>query len=250
MRYELPDRYHEYTSLQERLWRELPPLQAGQRILDIGAGRLPTIPVANRPSDLHYVGLDVSGEELRAATPGAYDEILVSDIGVHRERVAGNFDLAVSLNTLEHVTDLETAVNVIGGYLRPEGHLVALFAGKHALHAILNRMLPEVVGRALINRPAETKFPAVYDHCTYRGLRRLLADWHDVAITPLFLGANYLRRAPLLQSLFVSYENWAARADRADLASHYIVSARTAVVTSGTVPRSPIAQASASRADR
>jgi hypothetical protein len=47
MRYELPDRY-----------------------LDIGAGRLRTIPVASRPSDVHYVGLDVCGEELRAATPG------------------------------------------------------------------------------------------------------------------------------------------------------------------------------------
>jgi SAM-dependent methyltransferase len=250
MRYELPDRYHQYASLQERLWRELPPLYAGQRILDIGAGRLPTIPVANRPSDVHYVGLDVSGEELRAATPGAYDEILVSDIGVHPERIAGNFDLAVSLNTLEHVTDLEAAVNVIGGYLRPEGRLIALFAGRLALHAILNRMLPEVVGRTLINRAAETKFPAVYDHCTYSGLRPLLAEWRDVAITPLFLGANYLRRAPRLQSLFVSYEDWAARADKVDLASHYVVSARTAAATSGTMPRAPTTQASASRADR
>ncbi len=108
MRYELPDRYHEYTSLQERLWRELPPLHAGQRILDVGAGRLPTIPcTANRPANVHYVGLDVSGEALRAATSGAYDEILVSDIGVRRERVPGTYDLAISLNTLEHVTDLE-----------------------------------------------------------------------------------------------------------------------------------------------
>jgi SAM-dependent methyltransferase len=250
VRYDLPDRYREYTSLQERLWHELPPLRAGQRILDIGAGRLPTIPVANRPSDVHYVGLDVSGEELRAATPEAYDEILVSDIGIRREPVAGNFDVAVSLNTLEHVTDLETVVNVIGDYLRPEGHLVALFAGRLALHAILNRMLPEVVGRALINRPAETKFPAVYDHCTYAGLRPVLSDWRDVAITPLFLGANYLRRAPLLQSLFVSYENWAARSKKVDLASHYIVSARTAVATSGSMPRSPTTQALASRAHR
>jgi hypothetical protein len=141
-------------------------------------------------------------------------------------------------------------VNVIGGYLRPKGHLVALFAGKLALHAMLNRMLPEVVGRVLIDRPAETKFPAVYDHCTYRRLRPLLADWRDVAITPLFLGANYLRRAPLLQSLFVSYENWAARADKVDLASHYVLSARTAVATSRTVPRSPMTRASASRANR
>ena len=70
----------------------------------------------------------------RAATrdTGAYDEILVSDVGVHPERVAGNFGLAVSLNTLEHVTDLETAVKVIGGYLHPGGRLVALFADKLA----------------------------------------------------------------------------------------------------------------------
>src|SRR5204863_2774556 len=133
------------TSLQERFRRELPPLHGGQRILDIGAGRLPTIPISDRPSDVYYVGLDVSGEELQAATPGAYDEIVVTDIGVHHERVVGDFDLAVSLNTFEHVADLETAVNVIGSYLRPDGHLMSLFSGKLALHGIINRMLPEVV---------------------------------------------------------------------------------------------------------
>ncbi len=108
---------------------------------------------------------------------------------------------------------------------------MALFAGSSRCTRCLTECSPKSIGPALINRPAETKFPAAYDHCTYRGLRPLLANWRDVAITPLFLGANYLRSAPLLQALFVSYENWATDADKVDLASHYIVSARTAVGT-------------------
>lgn len=45
-------------------------------------------------------------------------------------------------------------------------------------------------------------------------------------ITPRFLGARYLRFARPLQRAYLVYEDWAARHDRGDLATHYLVVAR------------------------
>src|SRR3954467_6055682 len=76
---DLPLRYQrklEY-SFHERIDAAMEP---GMRILDVGSGRLPCRTPEFRPSDCHYVGLDISAAELAAAESGSYDECVVADI--------------------------------------------------------------------------------------------------------------------------------------------------------------------------
>ena len=54
---------------------------------------------------------------------------------------------------------------------------------------------------------------------------RLLAPWSRWEIVPRYYGAMYLSFAPMLEGLYVIYENWAERGGHRNLATHYLVSA-------------------------
>lgn len=223
----LPPRYGESHSLLERLQaRVVPVLDAKQTILDIGAGRLPTIPRADRPTGVCYVGLDVVAEELSAAPGDAYDEVHVGDIARFDDGLTDRFDVATGCHVLEHVRSVPAALENLHRYLRPGGRLMMLFACTFSAHAAANRMLPEALGVRLLDRPPDSKFPAVYDHCWPSALRGAMTEWSDLEIVPLFLGAHYFARWPLLQHLFLRYENWAQRSYREQLASHLLLLAR------------------------
>ena len=60
--------------------RAIGHLYPGISVLDVGSGRKPTVPLDQRPAECHYVGLDISAEELQAAPPVDYSETWVSDI--------------------------------------------------------------------------------------------------------------------------------------------------------------------------
>src|SRR3954447_11430251 len=70
-------------------------LRPGVTVLDIGAGRQPTIVPERRPSGVHYVGLDISGHELAQAEPGSYDETIVADAQEMAPSLFDRFDLIV-----------------------------------------------------------------------------------------------------------------------------------------------------------
>lgn len=55
-------------------------LTIADTVLDVGAGRKPTIASNRRPTRLQYVGLDESRSELESAGAGAYDSIVVADL--------------------------------------------------------------------------------------------------------------------------------------------------------------------------
>src|SRR3954451_478202 len=75
---DLPPRYGQsYRARFDHL--ALGRLAAGTRTLDLGSGRDPVFPVDRRPSDLTYVGLDISERELSLAPAGSYDEAVVAD---------------------------------------------------------------------------------------------------------------------------------------------------------------------------
>ena len=223
----LPPRYSESHSLLERLQASVVPVLApGQTILDVGAGRLPTIDFAQRPPNSHYVGLDIVAEELSAAPEGAYDETYVGDIVQFDTRLAARFDVATGCHVLEHVRSVPKALENIRQYLDPGGHLVMLFACTFSVHAIANRMLPEGLGARLLDRASDSKFRAVYDHCWPAALHHSMTEWSEVTTVPLFLGAHYFARWPLPQQAFLRYENWAQRRHRAQLASHLLLLAR------------------------
>jgi SAM-dependent methyltransferase len=204
-------------------------LRPGAAILDIGAGRRPTIQPDQRPAGSHYVGLDVSGHELEMSDEGSYDETIVTDAQVPVLALIDRFDLIVAWQVLEHFSDVRQAVNAFHGYLKEGGWFVACLSGRHAAFAVANRALPARFGRGLVTRlmrrPTDTVFPAYYDHCDEHGLRTAFAGWDEVHIVPLWHGADYFARLPHLRSLYLRYEDWVIARGFTNLATHYVVAA-------------------------
>jgi hypothetical protein len=96
----------------------------------------------------------------------------------------------------------------------------------------VNRALPDGVARHLVSRTMHRNaeqtpvFPARYDQCYTRALRRAFAVFDGVDITPLYRGAGYFGFSPRLVRLYLAYENVIARLNASNLASHYLVVAR------------------------
>jgi SAM-dependent methyltransferase len=206
-----------------------PFLVPNVQVLDIGAGREPTIRTDDRPAGCRYVGLDISETELRFASDDAYDEIVVGDVARRNSSLSERFDLAVSWDVLEHVKPLDFAVANVHSYLRPGGVFVAQFAGKFSVFALLNQLVPRRVGLRLLHQLLgrdEVPFPAYYHSCYASALERMLINWSDFRIIPRFRGADYFAFSRRAQHLYVRYEDWALRSGRANLATHYLLTAQ------------------------
>lgn len=205
-------------------------LQPGICILDVGGGAAPTIAPEKRPAGATYVGLDVSRGELEQAPAGSYDEIYEADAagGLPLE-LHGRFDLILSWQVFEHVSSLERAADNCRQLLGDNGALVAQFSGTFTLFGLLNRLVPHRLAVELLyrlnDRPRESIFPAYYDRCWYTAIQKALQDWQRLEIQPLYHGAEYLRFNALLQRSYLTYENWACRAKKVNLATHYLVAA-------------------------
>ncbi len=224
----LPARYDEGWTppFDNRVSRVLRP---GITILDVGAGRQPTIPRDRRPPGCHYVGLDISATELAAAPPGSYDETWVADTTKHVAELDGRFDLVISWQVLEHVKPIEDAFENFWLYLRPGGRFICQLSGTFSCFGLANRILPHsltvMLLHRLVQRDPATVFPAHYHHCWHNALRRALHSWNQVEILPRYIGAQYLGAIPPIQWLYLRYEGWALRTQQKDLATHYIIDA-------------------------
>lgn len=226
----LPFRYE--TPLRAGFDREIGQrLDDGISILDIGSGRHPAIPVNRRPAVGRYTGLDLSADELRAAGPDAYTDSVAADATVARPELVGQFDLVVSWQVLEHVSDLEATISAVRRYLRPRGRFVAQFSGRWSAFGVINRILPDRVGSRLVDRTMKRTaqnlpvFPAFYDRCDARSLDRLFAGWSAVRLTPIYFGATYFNFFPPLRRAYLVYENLVERKGLRSLATHYLVAA-------------------------
>jgi SAM-dependent methyltransferase len=224
----LPDRYA--RPMQDEFYeRARPLLVPGVQILDVGAGRYPTIGPSDRPTGCHYVGLDIEAEEIEAAGPGAYDESIVGDITAPLDR-DGEFDLVLSWQVLEHVSPLAGAFENLRATLRPGGTMLAQLTGSNAAFALLGRLMPHAVrvriATGLLGHKEEEKFPTRYDRSSYSALRQLLNGWSDVEIVPFFRGASYFGFWRPAQRAYLAYESAVERRRRLDLATHYLVIAK------------------------
>jgi SAM-dependent methyltransferase len=224
----LPDRYA--LPMQEEFFaRARPLLVPGVQILDVGAGRYPTIGPADRPAGCHYVGLDIEAEEIEAAGDDAYDEGVVGDITVplHRD---GEFDLVISWQVLEHVSPLARAFENLHATLRPGGTMLAQLTGSNAAFALLGRLMPHAlrvrIATRLLGHNEEEKFPTRYDRSSYSALHQLLSGWSEVEIVPFYRGAGYFGFWRPVQRAYLAYESEVERRRRLDLATHYLVVAQ------------------------
>lgn len=206
-------------------------MTVGSSVLDIGSGRHPAIPPSDRPTNVRYVGLDLSREELDAAGPNAYTDSIAADATVLQPQLQGQFDLVISWQVLEHVEDLEVTLEHIRRYLKPDGLFVALFSGSWSIFGVINRLLPDRIGAKIVDRTMKRTennvpvFPAFYDRCTAKDLGPLFDKWQNVEIVALFNGAGYFNFFPPLQRVYLSYENLIHKRNVANLATHYLVKA-------------------------
>lgn len=224
IRYAVPLRGRFDAELGERL-------APGAKVLDIGSGRHPAIPPEDRPGGLEYVGLDLSRDELIAAGPDAYSEAVEADATTLVPELLDRFDLIVSWQVLEHVKDLDATIGHIHRYLSPGGRLVAQFSGSWSAFGVINRILPNRVGAKIVDRTMKRTennipvFPAYYDRCSARQIDRIFTGWSRYELVPYYYGATYFNFLPPLRRLYLLYEDAIARADRRNLATHYLVSA-------------------------
>lgn len=202
----------------------------GMRILDVGGGRQPTIGPDDRPSGCHYVGLDLSREELETAGRGTYDEMVEADVTERIPRFVDSFDLVLSWQVLEHVKPLDVAIENLRLYLRPGGRLIAQMSGTFSAFGLINQALPGRAGmwvlRHFVGKSPSEVFPAFYHRCWYSALDRILEPWSRREIVPLHVGAvPYWKFSKTLQSLYVGYEEWAYQRGHDNLASYYVIDA-------------------------
>jgi SAM-dependent methyltransferase len=202
-------------------------LTTGCRVLDIGAGRRPTVPAAERPPGCTYVGLDVSPSELAQAPKGAYDETITGDVTVHRAELERCFDIVLCWQVLEHVKPLADALENIRSYLVPSGRFVGQLSGAFSPFGLVNRAVPHglavAVLQRLLQRDPDTVFPAYYDKCWYSALMRLGEPWNSFHIEPRYAGATYFAFAAPLQRMYLHYEEWTIRDAHPNLATHYLL---------------------------
>lgn len=224
----LPARYG-YRMQDVFLERLRPLLVPGITVLDVGAGRTPTLAPADRPANSRYLGLDVSGEELDAAGPDAYDATYVHDI-VQPLSELSDVDLIISWQVLEHVSSLPDALANLRRTLRPGGTLLAQLSGSFAAFALAARVMPHRLRvKAMVRylgHAEEQKFPTHYDHCHARAIRRLLRDWQSRELVPFFRGAPYFSFSRPLQRAYLGYENFIESRPMENLATHYLIIAR------------------------
>jgi SAM-dependent methyltransferase len=224
----LPDRYG-YRMQDVFLQRLRPLLVEGVTILDVGAGRSPTLAPHDRPAGCRYLGLDISAEELDAAGPDAYDAGYVHDI-VEPLADVRDVDVIISWQVLEHVSSLSMALTNLRQMLRPGGTLLAQLSGSFAAFALAARVMPhrlrvKAMARYL-GHAEELKFPTHYDRCNARAISKLLEDWESSEIIPFFRGAPYFSMSRPLQRVYLGYEDFIAARGCNTLATHYLIVAR------------------------
>ncbi len=226
----LPPRY-ETDAWDRRLRRRLDELlRPGVAVLDLGAGRRPTLPPADRPAGIHYVGLDVDAAELARAAAGSYDETVVAAAEEQVDALVGRFDFVVSFFALEHVRSTSRTLENAQAYLKDGGTLLAVAAGANSPFAIANRLLPGALVRRILaatqRRRSEAVFRARYDACTAERLLEALGDgWSMRLVEPAYTGAGYALFSRVATAAYIGYEEWLCRTDRRELAPAYFVEA-------------------------
>ena len=152
----------------------------GQLVVDVGGGKRCSFAQHRRPElGTRIVAVDVSADELAANTD--VDEKRVADVTGGLPVGDEEADLVVSHSVLEHLETVSPFVADTRRALKPGGFTIHRFPSKLAPFSIANRLLPRELSARLLHalipgRSGRLGFPAYYDHCTERAMRRLLEE--------------------------------------------------------------------------
>jgi 2-polyprenyl-3-methyl-5-hydroxy-6-metoxy-1,4-benzoquinol methylase len=192
--------YHGATHFLDRILPGL--LKPGLRVLDVGGGKHPAIPLETKQNlGLHVVGLDVSKTELALAPTGAYDATVVGDVAT--VSIPGHYDLIYSRAVLEHVAAPRAAVANLAGVLASGGIMAHFMPCRNAPFAIVNRWLGNRVARRVlftfVPKDESGGFRAYYRDCTPTRLSRIFRECglEVVKITPYYNSSYTAFFAPL-----------------------------------------------------
>jgi SAM-dependent methyltransferase len=146
-------------------------------LYDIGGGSLPQVLKEEKERlNIRNIGFDIAEEELLAAPPGSYDELVIADLTQYSGR--GDADLVICRSVLEHVPDNSLAFRSLASIMKPGGKLILFLPSREAWFARLNLVLPEKIKLAFLNfiNPHNEEhhgFPAHYDRATLREFEAL-----------------------------------------------------------------------------
>lgn len=206
-------------------------LRPGLRVIDLGSGRHPSISAAEkRRLGLHVIGVDVSREELDAAPPASWDE-MVCDSAETFVR-PGEADLVISRALVEHVPNPVSMFRSVHASLKPGGETLHFIPNRNALFAVLNRMLPHEAKRKLLYTlyPMSRNhlgFRAYYRRCSPAAIRTLLGGigFRDVTVTPYF-SSNYFVALFPAHAAMVSWQVAMQQLGAEELCESFVVHAR------------------------
>jgi len=182
----------------------------GQVVFDIGGGAQPYVDTKLKQRfGLRTTGIDISREELEAAPPGTYDEIVVADISTLR--LQSEADVVICQATLEHLADTEGAVKAIADLMQPGAKAYFFAPSRNAVFARINLLLPQRLKEKLLYTVSpevedHQGFPARYDKCTPREIEKLFNDCElEIVERHLFWMSSYFM---ILTPVFVLWRLW------------------------------------------
>lgn len=200
-----------YARYDESVASALSSIPGRGLVADIGGGR--TCSFADRLNgshDIRIVAVDVSADEL-AANHTAH-ETRVADVSCHIPFADSEVDLLVSRTLLEHVPDVESAVQEMARVLKPGGETLHLLPCRYALFAVIARIVPFDLAKRLLHTAIPesrgvVEFDVFYDHGHPRELKRVFssAGFREVEVECTWDQAAYFHAffpAFLLVSLY------------------------------------------------
>jgi SAM-dependent methyltransferase len=146
-------------------------------IYDVGGGKSPFVSVEQkRRMRLRIVGLDIDAGELARAPRGAYDRTVCADICNYNG--SRDADVVICQALLEHVPDVEKALESLCSIAKPGGHVLVFVPSRNAVFARLNLLMSERLKKKILftiwpDAAEKQGFKAFYDRCTPRDFRQL-----------------------------------------------------------------------------
>jgi SAM-dependent methyltransferase len=206
-------------------------LRPGMVVMDVGGGKRPAIAAGLKASlGLRVIGVDISQEEINAAPPGCYDQVICRDVTT--ATALPEAELVISRSVMEHVSDPSAMYLNILRALRPGGFLISHIPNKFAPYALVNAALPNRLTKVLLSffhweSKEETGFPALYRHCYPSRLEALLLSvgFRDVRIRPTYR-SEYCNFFLPLHASELAWQLFTSRLNRRNLCEAFTVVAQ------------------------
>jgi SAM-dependent methyltransferase len=169
-----------YRNNSQLLYEFLNDINKTDKVADIGGGKKPVKLITKKDFDCEiYEGLDFDLNELSSAPLGIYNFINTIDLNIKNEKYYNKYNKIFCLNTIEHISDVENALNELSKMLVIGGKCYIRVPCKYAFFAKLNLIINEDYKRKILFYIFPSKksdgFPAYYHFCSINDFIRILS---------------------------------------------------------------------------